>query len=153
MSHKKGFTRNVGNIPDSKDVTVDNDLRCQVCDYCPGLVSDFYSSLKTEGPKAVSVTVRKDGRVLCNSCFQAEKELLLEDEFYGLTDDEKCGTISTLAKERKPDSTYMDGDQLIKVYKVRSPTYIPESGSYAYLSNWTEEQKEKWRDEYAASLK
>lgn len=113
-----------------------HDHRCEVCDYCKA-TDDFW-----EGPKPPVVKRHANGMMLCTFCAYHIYDALTSFE----EDD-------TIPYRLKPTHTYADGELEVKVYPTAPPTYDPLCGSYEYLNHLTEEDHERWREEYAASLK
>ena len=127
-------------------------LRCSLCDWCAETGGSDYTDTtghKEEGHFSTndtpnSVTIQKDGSPVCAKCYRAIQAVLTDYQNYDKIFTERC---------RKPTSTYMEDGIEVKVYKTCKPTYTPICGDYDYLKDWTEEEKERWREEYAATLK
>jgi len=115
----------------------DDNLRCEICDFCKEVPSLYFDSVTTnydeDTPHPSNVAVRECGKALCNACHHAQGIIIEECVNQDLTG----GEI---------DDIIVYNEQLVKVYKPSHSALAPRPGV-------TEEVKEKWRTEYAAMLR
>ena len=112
----------------------DPHLRCEICDFCESAGSVFHSGLvkrSNDLPASATVAIR-DGRAICNAC---------EVSHFDTADND------LLLTEAPKDVSIL--------YKVGDVTTYPATHpklTYYNLKGITEEDKDKWRTEYVASL-